>query len=850
MDNFDSWFEEATGHKPYPFQCQFADSSALGHALPTFVDIPTGCGKTAAVVLAWLWRRRFHPDLAVRQATPKRLVYCLPMRVLVEQTRDCAVKWFDKHDMLAGTPIFENGFTQYSPNPTDSRPAADGGARIAVHLLMGGEIDKDWDRYPERDAVLIGTQDQLLSRALNRGYAMSRARWPMNFGLLNNDSLWVMDEVQLMSTGLATTLQLDAFRSGENGGFGHYESCKSIWMSATLAPHWLQTVDHPKPDVAPLGLSASEKSDHNSAIGKRLNARKTLRQAQSLVDDENGVALEIIDAHEPDTLTLAIMNTVERATKLYKAIEKTAAQKAKIGNDSVEQPELVLLHSRFRPLDRQEKVSRVLSDEIPAGGRIVVSTQVVEAGVDISAKNLFTELAPWPSLVQRFGRCNRRGEHDQAVIYWIDLSEKQAPPYDWPDLQQSHEILRANEGQSMCPNNLPAVEINYEHVHVIRRKDLIELFDTTPDLAGNDLDVSRYIREGDDHDVQVFWRVWPDMDKKAPPDDLPAAHRDELCSVPMGQQLSDFIKKQTAYRWNLLDGRWEKVSFAYPGQVYLLAASSGGYTNDKGWDGKASGAVSVVERDTAAPSSYDNDSHTKSSALQTIAEHTDDVYFELKKLLTGTTTGQGEALQVAARWHDRGKSHEQFQEALLGAPADPPGIWAKGPNFRRYKRRHFRHELASALAMIQADLPDLAAYLAAAHHGKVRLSIRSLPDEKLPLDTSKRFARGVWDDDELPRVDLGGGITAPPVKLSLEPMELGLSADGKPSWAERMLNLRGDPNLGPFRLAFLETLLRVADWRASGLRAVKDIEVKALAHEVIVEAENVAQKDDEVPTNG
>ena len=65
---------------------------------------------------------------------------------------------------------------------------------------MGGEEKTDWDIYPEREAILIGTQDMLLSRALNRGYGMSRYRWPMHFGLLNNDALWVMDETQLKTT--------------------------------------------------------------------------------------------------------------------------------------------------------------------------------------------------------------------------------------------------------------------------------------------------------------------------------------------------------------------------------------------------------------------------------------------------------------------------------------------------------------------------------------------------------------------------------------------------------------------------------------------------------------------------
>ncbi len=58
----------------------------------------------------------------------------------------------------------------------------------------------------------IGTQDQLLSRALTEGMVLSRFRWPVEFGLCNSDCLWVMDEVQLMGLGLATTTQLHAFR--------------------------------------------------------------------------------------------------------------------------------------------------------------------------------------------------------------------------------------------------------------------------------------------------------------------------------------------------------------------------------------------------------------------------------------------------------------------------------------------------------------------------------------------------------------------------------------------------------------------------------------------------------------
>ena len=46
---------------------------------------------------------------------------------------------------------------------------------------------------------------------------------------------------------------------------------------------------------------------------------------------------------------------------------------------------------------------------------IAVCTQVIEAGVDISARTMWTEVAPWPSLVQRLGRLNRFGEGDSGV---------------------------------------------------------------------------------------------------------------------------------------------------------------------------------------------------------------------------------------------------------------------------------------------------------------------------------------------------------------------------------------------------------------------------------------------------
>jgi CRISPR-associated endonuclease/helicase Cas3 len=143
---------------------------------------------------------------------------------------------------------------------------------------------------------------------------------------------------------------------------------------------------------------------------------------------------------------------------------------------------------------------------------------------------------------------------------------------------------------------------------------------------------------------------------------------------------------------------------------------------------------------------------------------------------------------------------------------DPNHLWAKSGRRARLQhgRKYFRHELASALAVLQAGLPFEVAYLVAAHHGKVRLAIRALPDEyPLPDKPETLFALGVHDGDPLGTVDLGGGEKWGGGSLDLSPMQLG----GDRSWTARALQLTSV--LGPFRLAYLETLLRAADARAS-----------------------------------
>jgi CRISPR-associated endonuclease/helicase Cas3 len=239
---------------------------------------------------------------------------------------------------------------------------------------------------------------------------------------------------------------------------------------------------------------------------------------------------------------------------------------------------------------------------------------------------------------------------------------------------------------------------------------------------------------------------------------------------------------------------------------------------------KSKEPVAVVNHTAGENEAYDDDPLTWLRYEQTLAAHSLEARQAAERILAKIQLSELEGFRAellqATQHHDWGKAHRIFQATLHGIPKeaslddltlDP--LLAKSKSGAHHRRKRFRHELASALALLQTGASDLMVYLAACHHGKVRLGIRALPDETRPNEENAKFARGVWDGDELPEADLGDGVRTEKLTLDLEPMLLGRSEKGAPSWLERMLALRD--RLGVFRLAYLECLIRAADVQAS-----------------------------------
>jgi CRISPR-associated endonuclease/helicase Cas3 len=383
-------------------------------------------------------------------------------------------------------------------------------------------------------------------------------------------------------------------------------------------------------------------------------------------------------------------------------------------------------------------------------------------------------------------------------------------------------------------------------------------------------------------------------------------------------------RKGRIWRWDYAKG-WALLSLSeldriYPGQVFLLEASCGGYDIATGWTGNSednpwkidSGELRPWEKDAAAAQfkREDPDLIVDSDALsetgqegpwRDILAHTQEVCDDLDSLLRDSAIAASvpdstqKVLRLAARLHDWGKAHEAFQAKIKSEARGsedgrrhspiakaPDECWRGGrlrfqavdapEGERDHRRPRFRHELASALGVLEllrrakpshdavswpddelrialgveehSDGPwlpteagslaeelstlkteelELLLYLVAAHHGKIRMSLRGTSDDARddvpdPCPADKRQASGVRDDDELPSVMLPGretGMTVavPMISLHLDPMELGLGSRYGRSWRERTQNLL--ETHGPFRLGWYEALLRVADSRAS-----------------------------------
>jgi CRISPR-associated endonuclease/helicase Cas3 len=391
-------------------------------------------------------------------------------------------------------------------------------------------------------------------------------------------------------------------------------------------------------------------------------------------------------------------------------------------------------------------------------------------------------------------------------------------------------------------------------VTVLRRTDFIGLFDTSPDLSGADVDIAPYVRDTDDLDAEVAWATWTPGENGAPDPEIKAPPAEYRCRVPLGE-VSKLAKDRPVWRLDQVAGKWVRITApgqprARPGEVLLVSAADGGYTPETGFDLSAKGPVADspelrTAAELAAVTAGAEDTYAADTASvsqrrwQSLDEHSEETRAQAATLLRAMKplipNGSALTVPVAAFLHDVGKAHEIWQDALcaLAEPGDAERIangrpWAKSGGSGALEFAGgvaFRHELASLLLidgplnrlLAEVPDPDLARYLVLAHHGKLRVQVRD-PGDLAVLPAGEAGERKILGLEHGTSSGIPPMLGQPAATLAvdLDQFELG----GDRSWTRTALALRD--RYGPFVLAYLETLVRIADWRASAGRDLSE----------------------------
>jgi len=245
----------------------------------------------------------------------------------------------------------------------------------------------------------------------------------------------VMDEVHLLADGTKSLSFLVALL-GVVAGIGQ----RVVMLSATLPRSFAKLLEAHGVKV----VRFSESPDSRFLESRR--RKKYDVEVEALGSDWREKLFEKLRQARRGGLAggraIAVFNTVDRAVAFYDYVV------GRLGELGLSREEVVLLHSRFSEKHRVCKAKR-----LEGCWRLLVATQAIEVGVDVSSTLFISELAPANSLIQRFGRFLRREEEQKghAVVWYDKEGLEKGKKYTVYDLELTKATLEEIEGQGEGP---------------------------------------------------------------------------------------------------------------------------------------------------------------------------------------------------------------------------------------------------------------------------------------------------------------------------------------------------------------------------------------------------------------
>jgi len=337
------------------------------------INIPTGSGKTICSLKVALELLKKHKNL-------QRIIYSLPYTSIIDQNH----KVFQ--DILKSNSI----------------PVTSDMILAHHHLSELSYIEDKYEYSVNESEFLVETWDseliittfvQLLSSCLS-----VRNRNLKRFHRLAN-AVIILDEVQNVPHKYWQLLKyiFDLLISRLNSII--------ILVTATLP-----MIYNPKSD--PIIELAIDKDRWFGELN-RIKIDKTLIADKLNIEDLAGI-IEKDHITNPTVKRLIIVNTIKSSLGLYKTLK-----------EKLPDTNFIYLSSNVIPKVRLERIEQIKNSKNE--GMIIISTQVVEAGVDIDVDVVYRDLAPLDSIIQASGRCNRNYVKSQSSVIILQLVENNKP---------------------------------------------------------------------------------------------------------------------------------------------------------------------------------------------------------------------------------------------------------------------------------------------------------------------------------------------------------------------------------------------------------------------------------------
>lgn len=377
---------------------------------PKLVDLPTGAGKTDVAViwvllLGWYGSRR-----ATALPVPRRLVWVVNRRVLVQQVFRLADRLQEKlasdHEDKSLLDI-RAGLASLSGNTCDF---------FRVVQLRGQLIDdREWSVTPTVPQLIIGTVDQIGSRLLFQGYSLGKWSRPLQAALLAIDAWVCVDEAHLVPAFVLTLRQSSTLAANIPR-----ECVRAVSSIFDHLPFWvteLSATPALPPPPADSIFRLIQDDEEDPQLSDRLLAARTRRVTIQWVAQDRKTEQSI------QTAAAALAGKVETVAVFIR--EAAAANRICAWLERQFKGRVLKITGRLRGYERDrlerdkifQRFQRVTTrTDAAEETTFLVGTAAAEVGLDADAAAIICDFASLPTLLQRLGRLDRRGRISREFL--------------------------------------------------------------------------------------------------------------------------------------------------------------------------------------------------------------------------------------------------------------------------------------------------------------------------------------------------------------------------------------------------------------------------------------------------